>query len=105
MRIPIIILVIALGIVFAPYSYGQNSHADKPIQIITGQVSQIDWVASTIVVRWLQPNGVTVFDEMVFSCLLTRALPGTMTLLDYRNFRQGTTRWLDMLTPAPGPCG
>lgn len=63
---PLIVLVIILGIVFVPHSYGQDSYVNKPVQIIRGQISHIDWVRSNIAVKWLQPDGVNVYDEITF---------------------------------------
>lgn len=57
-------MVIILGIVFAPRLYGQDSYANKSVQMISGQICHIDWVGSNITVKWLQPDGVTVYDEL-----------------------------------------
>jgi len=62
-------LIIFLGLIFAPCAYGngQNGQASKPIQIVRGHISGINWVGSRLTIRWLQPNGVTVYDDMTFS--------------------------------------
>jgi len=65
----LISLTICLGLIFAPCAYGngQNGQANKPIQIVRGYISGINWVGSRLTIRWLQPNGVTVYDDMTFS--------------------------------------
>lgn len=59
-------LIICLALIFAQGAYGQDSYANRPIQTINGQIAHINWVASNITVRWLQPNGITVYDEITF---------------------------------------
>jgi hypothetical protein len=61
-----LILVIGFGLFLTVCLYGQSNHAGKPVQIVSGQISQIDWVGSNITVKWLQPNGITVYDEVTF---------------------------------------
>lgn len=65
-KIAVIILAVILGI--ATYCRADDASmqvtAGKDTETVTGQISQIDWVASSVTIRYMQTEGYIAYDEV-----------------------------------------
>jgi len=45
------------SLLVAPFSYADEDEQPMIIKTVSGKVNKTDWVGSTMIVRWFQPNG------------------------------------------------
>ncbi|MBU1870018.1 MAG: hypothetical protein KJ818_06060 [Candidatus Omnitrophica bacterium] len=65
-KFPIILVILIFSFISCLFAYMQVQAQNKQIKTLRGQISQIDWVASTITVRWLATEGYVSYDEVTF---------------------------------------
>jgi hypothetical protein len=58
------ILFLILSVLVATPSYCQNNVAEKQVKSVQGTITEVSWVASTIVVRWLEHSRTLTYDEI-----------------------------------------
>ena len=56
------LFLLAGVLLIAPFSYADEDEQPMIIKTVSGKVNKTDWVGSTMIVRWFQPNG--SYDEI-----------------------------------------
>jgi hypothetical protein len=113
-RAAIIIFIAILATVFGPLSYCQNAPRVQEAKTVRGQVSQIDWAASTVTVRWLQTEGYVCFDEITIfvpdgvhiirggkTIGLAELQIGSQVTVEYVNTSPGPLKLINMTVVTP----
>ena len=60
---PVLVLFLLAGVLLAAqFSYADEAEQPMIIKTVSGKVNKTDWVGSTMIVRWFQPNG--SYDEI-----------------------------------------
>ena len=63
-RIPFIVLALMLAVSLFSFVFAQDAKQVCVVKTVAGKVVELDWVAATIVVKWL---GSTGYDELTIS--------------------------------------
>ena len=102
-RLVVIIFLFVIGIESYPNAFSQDSADNRQILTLRGQISQIDWVASSITVRWLQAEGYVAYDETTFFVPDNANVTKGGNVIGLADLQVGASVTVEYINTSPGP--
>jgi len=99
----LIFVLFIFSFMVVPGAFSQEDYQQEDVKTLRGQVTQINWPASTITVRFLQTKGYVSFDEITFFVPGSIHIAKGSSAIGLDQLQIGDQLTIEYINVSPGP--
>jgi len=98
-----LIVFLALSLAIVPLAFSQQDYNQQDVLTLRGQITQVDWPASAITVRYLQTKDYVSFDEVTFFVPANIHIVRGSSTINLSQLQIGDQITIEYVNTSPGP--